>query len=256
MAIQENPYLPPQSRVADALIEAGDYVEGGRAVPFGHAWEWIAMGWGTFRRQAGMWVLLTIVLGLIVIALSVIPLLGSLAVTLLMPVFVGGLMIGCGRIEKGEDIELAELFAGFQRAGGPLVLVGLIGLGLTIAVMIPMMLAIGLTAFSGADLPSAAALGSGALIGVLVSLALIIPVNMGLWFAPALVALQDASPTRAIGQSFRGCIKNLVPFLVYGVILFVLAILATIPLMLGWLILAPVVIASVYAGFRDIFFER
>ena len=256
MAIQENPYLPPQSRVADPLIEAGDYVAGGRAVPSGHAWEWIAMGWGTFRRQAGMWVLLTIVLGMIVIALSVIPLLGSLAVTLLMPVFVGGLMIGCRRIDKGEDIELADLFAGFQRAGGPLVLVGLIGLGLTIAVMIPMMLAIGLSAFSGADFPNAAAVGTGALIGVLISLALIIPVNMALWFAPALVTLQDASPTRAIGQSFRGCIRNLVPFLVYGVILFVLAILATIPLMLGWLVLAPVVIASVYAAFRDIFFER
>ena len=256
MAIQENPYLPPQSRVADPLSEAGDYVVGGRAVPSGHAWEWIATGWNTFRRQAGMWVLLTIVLGMIVIALSVIPLLGSLAVTLLMPVFVGGLMTGCRKIEKGEDIDLADLFAGFQRAGGSLVLVGLIGLGLTIAVMIPMMLAIGLTAFSSADFSNAPALGTNALIGILVSLALIIPVNMALWFAPALVTLQDASPTRAIGQSFRGCIKNLVPFLVYGVILFVLALIASAPFMLGWLVLAPVLIASVYAAYRDIFFER
>ena len=49
------------------------------------------------------------------------------------------------------------------------------------------------------------AIGEGPYRGLfaLVSLALIIPVNMGLWFAPALVALQDASPARAIGQSFR-----------------------------------------------------
>ena len=122
--------------------------------------------------------------------------------------------------------------------------------------MIPMvMLVVGLVASSAAA--DATALGIGALLVVLVSLALILPVYMALWFAPALVALAGrAAPTRAIAQSFRGCLKNIIPFLVYGVILFVLAIVATLPLMLGWLVLGPVVIASVYAAYRDIFFER
>lgn len=256
MAIQENPYLPPQSRVADARLEAGNYIDGGRAVAAGHAAEWLSIGWGIFRRQSGMWVLLTIVLGLIIVVLSVIPFV-SLAVTLLMPVFVGGLMLGCRKIEQGDDIELADLFSGFKHAGGALVLVGLIGLGLTIAVMIPAMVVVFMTGFLGAAAGgSLEAVSVGALIGILIFMALIVPVNMALWFAPALVVFQGHNPTHAVAQSFRGCIKNIVPFLLYGLMLFALAILASIPLMLGWLVLGPVVIASVYAAYRDIFFER
>jgi uncharacterized membrane protein len=258
VAIQENPYLPPQARVADAVIEAGDYIDGGRRVPVSHAWNWISLGWAIFRRQSGMWVLLTIVLGFIVIGLAVIPVLGSLAMTLLMPIFVGGLMRACRKIENADEIELADLFSAFKNHGGPLVLVGLIGLGLTIAVMIPTMVLVGVSGYLGASIGGnmAEAIGLGTIIGMLVFMALIIPVNMALWFAPSLVVFQGHGPTRAITQSFRGCLKNIVPFLLYGVILFVLAIFATIPLMLGWLVLAPVVIASVYAAYRDIFFER
>jgi uncharacterized membrane protein len=55
--------------------------------------------------------------------------------------------------------------------------------------------------------------------------------------------------------SFAGCLKNIVPFLIYGLMMFLFAILATIPLMLGWLILGPVLFASFYTGYRDIFYE-
>ena len=53
--------------------------------------------------------------------------------------------------------------------------------------------------------------------------------------------------------SFMGCLKNILPFLVYGVIMFVLAIVASIPLALGWLVLGPMTVASVYAAYRDIY---
>jgi uncharacterized membrane protein len=44
-----------------------------------------------------------------------------------------------------------------------------------------------------------------------------------------------------------------VPFLIYGIIMLVLSILATIPLGLGWLVLGPVAVASVYVAYRDIY---
>jgi uncharacterized membrane protein len=93
----------------------------------------------------------------------------------------------------------------------------------------------------------------GLILAFLISLALFIPVNMAMWFASALVILQDQSAPRAIAESFRGCLKNIVPFLIYGVILFVLAMLAAIPAGLGWLVLAPVVLCSVYAAYLDIY---
>jgi uncharacterized membrane protein len=257
MAVQENPYLPPSSRVADAIAPDGNYIEGGRAVPVGHSASWIGSGWRIFRRQIGVWILLAIVFGLILLALFVVPILGQFAVTLLMPVFVAGMMAGSRKVEAGEDLELADLFAGFRRNTGALLMVGVIGLGLTMAVLIPAMLLTGagavLTAMVGGT-PEAA--GAGVLVGFLVFFALVIPINMAIWFAPALVMFHEQPAPRAMLQSFRGCLKNLVPFLLYGVILFVLAIFASIPFGLGWFALGPVIAGSVYAAYRDIYTGR
>ena len=55
--------------------------------------------------------------------------------------------------------------------------------------------------------------------------------------------------------SFSGCLKNILPFLVYSVVMFVLAVFATIPLALGWLALGPVFAASVYTSYRDIYLK-
>jgi uncharacterized membrane protein len=60
----------------------------------------------------------------------------------------------------------------------------------------------------------------------------------------------------ALKASFFACLKNIVPFLVYGIVGFVLAIVASIPVMLGWLVLGPVFIASVYTAYRDIFYAQ
>jgi uncharacterized membrane protein len=55
-------------------------------------------------------------------------------------------------------------------------------------------------------------------------------------------------------ESFTGCLKNIVPFLVYGIVAMVLGILASIPMALGWLVLGPVLAASMYTAYRDIYF--
>jgi hypothetical protein len=258
MADLENPYRPPASHVADVLDDAvpdGSYIEGGRAVASGRGGAWIREGWGYFRRHAGMWMVLSFIFGMLVIAMSLVPVLGWLASTLLLPVFVAGLMSGCQAVARGGDLELAHLFAGFRRNTGQLMLVGLISLALTIVAMIPMTVVMGasvlVAGMSSGSLPTA---GLSFLIGMLISLALLVPISMATWFASALVMLQDQSAPRAIGQSFRGCLKNVVPFLIYGVIVVVLAMLASIPFFLGWFVLAPVVLCSVYAAYRDIFF--
>jgi len=64
-----------------------------------------------------------------------------------------------------------------------------------------------------------------------------------------------ADETHAVGHNIRMEAQNIPAFLVYGVVGLVLAIVATIPALLGWLILGPVTIASAYTGYRDIFTE-
>jgi uncharacterized membrane protein len=91
------------------------------------------------------------------------------------------------------------------------------------------------------------------MLGALLFLALSLPLIMAVWFAPALVVLRGAEPWTAMKLSFSGCLKNVVPFLVYGLIAILLAIVASVPVMLGWFVLLPVAIASIYTSYCDIF---
>ncbi|MGE5524556.1 MAG: hypothetical protein ACM3SS_12650, partial [Rhodospirillaceae bacterium] len=51
----------------------------------------------------------------------------------------------------------------------------------------------------------------------------------------------------------RACWRNLLPFTVYGFVVLVLWFLASIPLLLGLLIVLPVVLCSIYASYKDVF---
>ncbi len=106
-----------------------------------------------------------------------------------------------------------------------------------------------------AGVAALAALGIGALFAVLLGLLLGIPLMMAFWFAPALVALRNAEPLAATKASFDACLRNMWPMLVYSLLGLVFAIVASIPLGLGWLVLAPVFAASIYASYKDIFGE-
>ena len=90
--------------------------------------------------------------------------------------------------------------------------------------------------------------------GWTVGLALMLPLFMAIWFAPLLVVFHEHGALEAMKASFTGCLRNIVPFLVYGVIGFVLMVLASVPVLLGWLVLGPVMVASIYTAYRDIYF--
>jgi hypothetical protein len=253
-----DPYAAPKSQVADrpgSPVE-GNFVPEGQTVPAGNGWSWITSGWELFKQQPGMWILVIIIFLALMIVAGVIPIV-NLVVGLLGPVFVGGLMIGCRAIDEGGELEVGHLFAGFREHAGKLVLVGLFNVGAWLLVVVVIFLLAGASAFTmrhaGADVGAGAA---SAVLGGLIGLALGIPIYMAIWFAPALVTLSGLEVWAALKASFSGCLKNIVPFLVYGVMAFVLAIVASIPFMLGWLVLGPVIIASVYTGYRDIYFAQ
>ena len=85
-------------------------------------------------------------------------------------------------------------------------------------------------------------------------MALMLPLLMALWFAPALVIFHDVQPMAAMKSSFQGACANTAPG--FGSVGFVLAILAVIPLGLGLLVLGPVMWGTMYVGYRDIFVRR
>jgi len=249
---EPNPFLSSGSSSPAGSSSTGD----ARAVAAGQGWAWIASGFELFKKQPGIWIAIVVLLFVIMIVLSLIPFLGSIALFLLMPVFTGGLMLGCRSLARDGPLEIGHLFAGFQNQTGNLVVLGAISIAAWIVVMLPVMAIVGVGAFFGASAGGAAGMGGiGAsfLLAFLIAFAFSILIYMALWFAPALVVLRGAAPVAAIKQSFAACLKNIIPFLIYGLVVFVLGIVATIPLGLGWLVLGPVLGASVYTAFQDLF---
>jgi len=255
---QSNPYQPPRAAVADASDAAplGAFVESGRAVDAGQGWAWLASAFGFFRKNPWVWIFITIIAFVLVIVVSVLPLIGWLINTLLMPVYLGGLMLGCKALENDGDFGVGQLFAGFRSNTGRLMAIGAMSLAGWMIIMIPLFFIMGSSMFGlmSGDPAAIAAAGPSVAIGMLVTVALSVPLYMALWYAPCLVIFNEVQPVQALGQSFRASLKNIVPFLLYGVLLFVFFILAAIPLGLGFLVLIPVLIASVYTSYRDVFY--
>lgn len=260
MPEQSNPYAAPGSRVDDVSGPSGALrlVPEGRAVPAGHGWEWLATGWELFKRNPGAWILITLIFLGIVFLCSWVPFLGFIATYVLSPILLGGVMLGCAELERGGQIEVNHLFAGFREKTSSLVVVGLLYVAGSLAILVVVGLMFGFSLIPvllGQAQPDLGAALLIFLLAVLVMLALSVPLVMAIWFAAPLVMLHDMKPMDAVKASFLGCIKNVIPFLLYGVIALVAVFLATLPLLLGWLVLGPVLMGSVYAGYRDIFTE-
>ncbi len=233
------------------------------SVATGRGWGWIVDGFGLFRGNWMVWILVFLLSLVIYVAFGLLPVLGTIATALVGPILTGGLMHGCREIDRGQPLEVGHLFGGFRDRAGSLAAVGailLLGELLVIAVVVAT--AFGLAGAGVIDelleanaqqAPPLDALIRGVLLPVLIGLLLVLPLLMAYWFAPALVMLHGVSALQAMRLSFSGCLNNLLPFLVYGLAALGLCIVATIPMMLGFLVLGPVLIGSMYAGYKDIF---
>jgi uncharacterized membrane protein len=98
----------------------------------------------------------------------------------------------------------------------------------------------------------AAAMGAG-MLALLVMTVLGFVVAMAFWYAPALVVFRGVAPVDALKASFSASLKNIVAFLLYGILYIIAAIVASIPFMLGWIVLIPVVMLSIYVSTKDVF---
>ena len=227
----------------------------------GRGVNWLLDGFGYFTRSVGAWLGIVVLMAIIWIVSSFIPVIGSVAIQVLSPVFVGGLMLGCRALDSGQSLTVGHLFEGFSKGTSQLVLVGVLYLvGIAAIVVVAVILVAVFLGGVGAlqqlhQSDPAAVFGVLASIAVplLVALALTVPLLMLVWFAPALIVFDGKDAMEAMRLSFRACLLNVVPFLLYGIVGLVLAIIASIPLMLGWLILMPMITASIYLAYKDVF---
>jgi uncharacterized membrane protein len=237
-----------------------------RQLPAGDGAAWWGESWRIFCAAPAAWLGILVVFVVVSIALVLVPIVGSLVHTVLTPVFAGGAMLGCHALARGEPLRIGHLFEGFQRGRfAPLCILGLIWLAILVLIAIVMVATIFLTLgasglaalmdFSGTSIDYAALASAGMAVFIvgLVALAITVLVAMAYWFAPALVVLNGEPPVAALQKSFAASSRNIGAFLLYGLIYIGLAIVASIPVGLGWLVLGPMVAGSCYAGWRTIF---
>lgn len=231
-----------------------------RIVPASHGWLWIKQAFGLFKQSPLIWIALSVSVILLGALLGMIPFLGSLLFQLIAPALTAGLMLGCRAQQQGEELEIAHLFAGFKSHGAQLVTIGGIYLTgmLIIAAIVgviggePLIRAM-TEGHPSADSVATTGMAGMSMLPVLVGMTLLIPLLMAYWFAPALVVFGNMRPVDAMKTSLAASLNNVSAFLVYGLTMFLLFILATLPLMLGFLVMIPLAFISYYTAFEDVF---
>ena len=232
-----------------------------QSVPAGRGWQWIAAAVGLFKKNALIWIVLHLILVLIGAGLSILPMIGPYLLYLLTPLFLGGLMTAANDIQSGQSIEIAHLFRGFRQNTSHLITVGgvyLVGQVVISGVMIMLggpefqeALKVGVDGIDPTKITPEVA--TRILMALLVGTSLFVPLTMATWFSPTLVILDGVPAFAAMGASARACLRNMQPFLVYGVFSLLLLVVAAIPFGIGLVLWIPVMVLTMYTSYRDIF---
>ncbi|PKO90295.1 MAG: hypothetical protein CVU16_10480 [Betaproteobacteria bacterium HGW-Betaproteobacteria-10] len=239
--------------------------------------QWLLSGYAIFKRNPPVLSMLVISYWFTVIFLNILPIVGALAASLLIPGLSVGLMQAARNVERGQPIGLQTLYGGLKENTKTLLALGGLYLFCTLAIL-------GLSALvDGGDLfrymladtkaERAALEDTDFVLPALFVIALLVPLIMAYWFAPVLAAWHRLTLGRALFFSFIACWVNWRPFLVFGIGLLFLAgiipglvlglllvlfpaaqgFISVIVMALMGLIVAPIVFASFYASYRDIF---
>lgn len=243
----DNPYQMPQADVA--TMDGNEFHEP-RTTPSGNGTQWIGDAWRLFKISPGLWIAMFIVYAACMIVLSFVPFAGNL----FTPVFMAGYYRASQTAAEEGVVRMEDLFSGFRERLGPLILLGVLTLVFfVVIIMVCMGIGMGVLGIAFVDPANGAPALMPILLLSLIVAALIMPVIMMTWFSPALVLFEGMGAFEAMKCSFRACLKNILPFTIYSLIMLVLAVVAVIPVGLGLIVLFPVMMLTAYTSYHDIF---
>ncbi|HUX90171.1 MAG TPA: BPSS1780 family membrane protein [Gallionellaceae bacterium] len=236
-------------------------------VPASHGWLWVKHGYRLIMRSPLQAFSLAMFFMLGVFLAMNIPHAGVLLAVLLMPILMAGYMRVCRSLEYNEKVEPRQIIAGFESRTAQLVtlggmlLLGMIVVSMFTAAMGGSALSSILETFQTQQDPSALidallAPESGLRLTLLAGFALLFLLMLAMQFAPMLVFFNGMSPRHAMQVSLMASVRNILPFSVYSLIMQLIAFaVSVVPMGLGWIILVPIGLTSMYVAYRDIFSE-
>lgn len=252
-----------------------------RRVNAGRGWQWIKEAWRLIRPRFGLILGTVMLMYVLLFAASMIPLIGNVITPILSPFLAGGVYVVLRRVREIEQRSRIEPLASEQPISFDLLFsvfkdpaprkallwLGFVSIAFSLALLL--LLAIFVTVkLSGVDhsvltdstatdeqrmrflIPYLMDPGAWVLwIGVLIAS---VAYSMATFFAVPLIVLRGETLRSALSQSFSAVGRNWSAFLVYALVLFLLFLTVPITLMLSLILLLPLMIASVFTAFEDI----
>ena len=226
------------------------------SVEAGRGAAWFGCGWQVFAKNPGVWIVLTLSMIVIFLVLSRVPF-GGLVLTLFAPALAAGLLYGAAELRAGRALAFGHLFQGFRDQARLMPLLAL-GAVLLAAGVLSVLIALAfmrdaMTAMMDAPATGMTHVGPGFLVGLLLMLTVHLIAALLVYFAVPLVMLQGVAAGDAMQRSLRACLRNVLPLFVFSLIYLVAAVVASIPLGLGWILLLPWSVGMYYCSYTDIF---
>jgi len=262
----DNAYRPPKADLETPRRMEATLREPRRCPPSAGSY-WIKDAWQLFKLNPSLLIGMWVVFFLIIAVLSLLPLI-SILTAIVTPVFTAGFAFVAVKLEHGKIAGIEDLFIGFSRNSSALLGIGSLSFVFSVgALIVAVLLTIFfmgidtvreiLSGYTGEELirgnPLNEQFNTFILLTIFIYLALQVPLLMLTWFAPVLIIQHDINIWQAMMLSFNGCLRNMIPFLIFGLILTGLFIIAVIPLFLGLLIVAPLFMLTFYTAYKDIF---
>jgi uncharacterized membrane protein len=222
-------------------------------------WRWYASGWRHFVRNPGIQIAYFVILVLISIAVGLVPVIGGIVVALLVPVIMGGWFHALSRLESGDEISLGTLFEGFRNKAwtGPLIVLGALMLVAEVLIGLAAVAILGSSMLDLTELTDPAQLsalfGAGTIGGIVIVLILATLLFMAFFYAVPLIIFADVAPVAALQSSLSASLRNVWAVSVFGLVYLVAGFVAAIPFGLGFLVLIPVTIATIFASYQSVF---
>ncbi|MBU2916681.1 hypothetical protein KO505_01740 [Psychrosphaera sp. F3M07] len=210
-----------------------------------NALSWIKQGWRLFTLQPGPFMAMSAIIICVSLLANLNAILG-IVVVFMMPFLSAGYYQCASRAEQGEKITPADIFYYLSHIRSHRVFIRLAFVSIVLS--IPMtQVAVGVQE----SLLAGEMFDFGS---VILLLALLWLNFMLLAFAlPAAWIAPETDVMTLVKQSFKACWINVMPLTLYGLIIFVLALISMPVILVGWLIMYSVSVLSFYQMFLSIY---
>jgi hypothetical protein len=212
---------------------------------------WLKSGFSLFSKTWLTWIIGGVALFVASFILNLIPLIGQLLTIALGSLAWVGVILAIDNFQNGQSSSISQIIEAVKGKFSPVLVLILINIG----VVIIMGFVIGGCVFVGARLGQQSMVAGWAMagLGIIVGFTVGFLMSLANFFSWPLIALTNISGVDAVKAGISGCISNIVPLLVYGLISLVLFFLGIIPLGLGLIIVIPMYLGSIYFATKDIF---